>query len=309
MAQELIKILLYFDVFSYPLTRRELLIYAGLGGNQAGKASSMIDRLAGQGIIRWYGGFYFINHDRSVVRRRIKGNLLAEKRMRTALRYSRIIAMFPFVRGIFLSGSISKGFMSESDDVDYFIITAPGRLWLTRTLLTLFKKIFLFNSFRNFCLNYFVDSEHLYISEQNRFTATEIVFLVPVHNSPLYREILDANGWVKEFYPDFSRNGTYANDKIPVVRRLAERLFDILPAGRIDDILQRASVAYIRRKYGYLDDSEFGGRFTLLKHEMKYFPDRQQFRIMDEYSMRLKSFAENSGSSISAADRVTEPAL
>ena len=86
--------------------------------------------------------------------------------------------MFPFVRGVFLSGSISKGFMSESDDIDYFIITAPGRLWLTRTLLILFKKIFLFNSFRNFCLNYFIDSENLYIPEHNRYTATEIVFLI-----------------------------------------------------------------------------------------------------------------------------------
>ena len=87
MAEELIKTLLYFDVFSYPLTRRELIFYAGMGDNEAGKASRTIDRLAGHGIIRWYGGFYFINRDRSVVRRRIKGNLLAEKRMRTAVRY------------------------------------------------------------------------------------------------------------------------------------------------------------------------------------------------------------------------------
>ena len=309
MAQELIRILLYFDVFSYPLTRRELLIYSGLGGNEAVSASRTIDLLAGQGIIRWYGGFYFINRDRSVVRRRIKGNLLAEKRMRAASRYGRIISMFPFVRGVFLSGSISKGFMSESDDIDYFIITAPGRLWLTRTLLILFKKIFLFNSFKNFCLNYFVDSDHLYISEQNRYTATEIVFLVPVHNGRLYREILETNEWVKSYYPVFSRNGTAANDRIPFVRRLAERIFDILPAGRIDDILYRTSIAYIRRKYGYLDDASFGGRFTLLKHELKYFPNQQQFRIMEEFSRRIKGFSEDYSTMLTAADSVTEPAL
>ena len=79
---------------------------------------------------------------------------------------TKFISKFPYVRAILLSGSISKGYMDKDSDVDYFIITQPNRLWVTRLLLMLFKKIFLFNSRKVFCINYFVDSEKLEIEEK-----------------------------------------------------------------------------------------------------------------------------------------------
>ena len=57
-----------------------------------------------------------------------------------------LVSMFPFVRGIAISGSLSKGVMYKDGDIDYFIVTAPERLWICRTMLVLFKKLFLLNS-------------------------------------------------------------------------------------------------------------------------------------------------------------------
>ncbi len=146
--------------------------------------------------------------DEKYVHRRKKGNELAEKRLKTAKRVSGLISRFPFIRGILLSGSISKGFMEEDSDIDYFIITHPNRVWFSRLMLMLFKKLFFFNSKKIFCINYFVDSEKLEIEEKNIFTATEIVTLLPTYGKKIYDEFYEKNYWVKEFYPNYPKRET-----------------------------------------------------------------------------------------------------
>ncbi|MEZ5195381.1 MAG: hypothetical protein R2764_02960 [Bacteroidales bacterium] len=86
--------------------------------------------------------------------------------MLKAKRFSTFISNFPYVRGISLSGSLSKGYIGDDPDIDYFIITKENRLWLSCTMLIAFKKIFLFNSCKYFCVNYFIDTNNLEIEEK-----------------------------------------------------------------------------------------------------------------------------------------------
>src|SRR5690606_3777846 len=103
-----------------------------------------------------------------------RGNLMANKFSDIARKKAKLISQFPFVRGVMASGSLSKGYADEKSDIDFFIITIPNRLWIARTLLVLYKRIFLLNSHKFFCVNYFVDEKHLGIEEKNLFTATEL---------------------------------------------------------------------------------------------------------------------------------------
>ncbi len=93
--------------------------------------------------------------------------------------------------------------MDAASDIDYFIVTQPGRLWITRTLLILFKKIFLLNSKKYFCMNYFVDSQHLQIPDKNIFTAKELYSLIPTYNKEIHHRILLENGWARDYFPNF----------------------------------------------------------------------------------------------------------
>ena len=47
------------------------------------------------------------------ISRRIAGNKLAEKKINSAYKMTKFISKFPYVRGVMLSGSISKGYMEE----------------------------------------------------------------------------------------------------------------------------------------------------------------------------------------------------
>ena len=42
---------------------------------------------------------------------------------------------------------------------------------------------------KNFCINYFVDSENLEIQEKNIFTATELVTLLPTFGREMYENL------------------------------------------------------------------------------------------------------------------------
>ena len=211
--------------------------------------------------------------------------------MKTARRFSRLISWFPFVRCVFISGSLSKGFVAKKDDIDYFIVTEPERLWLVRSLLTIFKKVFLLNSYRNFCINYFVDSNHLFIKEHNRYTATEIAFLAPMFNSAMHQRLLDQNSWVKEYYQNLMVNNKYVcHNNEPTLKRLVEKLLSGQVTGRLDNYLYRRSRSWIRRQFSHMDDDTFTRNFRVLRHELKYLPNSHQFSIMDKYNERVNRY-------------------
>ncbi len=295
LARELTRCLLYFDVFSYPLLKQELFLYCGMQPGQEMQFEAALSHLTGNGMVHEHQGYLMNGTNAGIVNRRIKGNKRAANRMRTARRYARIISWFPFVRGVLLSGSIAKGYMNKSDDIDFFIVTEPKKLWIARTMLTLFKKIFLLNSYRNFCINYFVDSEHLSIKDRNRFTATETIFLLPVFGSEYYTGIININGWVNRYYPVFRQNTNICHDHSPMVKRWLEAIIDSWGGDRLEDALFTRSSAYIRNKFRGLSASMFDKCFTLKTFELKYLPRCQQSRIINRYLAKKLIFERRYG--------------
>jgi hypothetical protein len=277
MLTDVLKTILYFDVFSYPLKEEEIVLFSRENNNDLHTLSAL-NELHKQGIIKYKDGFYFIE-DSSKIERRKRGNILAEKRLKTAMRYSRIMSWFPYVKAIMLSGSISKGYMGVNDDIDYFIITQPGRLWIARTLLTLFKKIFLLNSYRNFCINYFTDADNLSVKERTRYAATEIVFLLPAFNLSMYRKILIDNPWVKSYYPEFEKKNNDCIENEIWLKKWIEKLLNNRLGDKLEDLLFSKSVKFIKRKFSKLDNQSFENSFSLKKMNCATFPMVRMFRL------------------------------
>ncbi len=284
IAEKILDTLAYFDVFSYPLTLDELLLYTDVRSSERTSIDITVKKLAKYRLGGQHKEYVYLGSCPSIVKRRIDGNLKANLRFRQARFYSMIISYFPFVRGVFLSGSIAKGFMTDNDDIDYFIITSPGRLWIVRSLLTLFKKIFLLNSHRNFCINYFVDEKSLYIREQNRFTATELAFLVPMYDMGVYELMISENQWVRCFYPFYMPGFTGPlRNNYPLVKRISEYFMKGSMFDKLDRYLQGISQKYIRRKFSHMDKDSFDQAFSIKPHELRFLPNRRQFQILKQF--------------------------
>jgi hypothetical protein len=288
----IVSTLAYFAVFDHPLTADEILELSPATEYTAFSVSLILNRLVSEGIVTEKNGFYFLGKDNQQVERRKQANIYAKKRMRAAWFHAGIIARFPFVRGVLISGSLSKGVMKRKDDIDFFIITEPGRLWVVRVLLTLFKRIFLLNSYRNFCLNYFIDTDHLSIPEKNIFTATEVGLILPMYNGELYTRFLESNAWYRSYYPHLQPLFSYRNMPERPVIGLIERLLKRPLGDSLDDFCMNLTRRFLARKYREMNRERFHSDLVVEKGVSKHHPNRQQFRILERYfeiSGRIRS--------------------
>ena len=86
----IIKTLLYFDIFKYPLTKNELQKFCHSAIISSEEFNVALDIVLDKKQVKYSRGFYFVNDDTSIVERRIEGNILAEKFNPVAKKYSNI---------------------------------------------------------------------------------------------------------------------------------------------------------------------------------------------------------------------------
>ena len=290
LAKSIIRTLAYYDIFSYPLTKEEIYICSNTNGDTKHSVFEELEVLVSSGIVYNNNKFYSINHNSHLIPKRIEGNKRAIKKMKTAKLYSRFISHFPYVRGVFLSGSISKGYMDEKADIDYFIITAPNRLWITRILLVFFKKMFLLNSYKFFCINYFISTAELEIEEKNIYTAIELATLIPIYGADVYNEFYGANQWIKNYVPNYPKrdvNNLPASKK-KIFQKVVESLLNNRLGDYVDDKIMKIFIRFDEKRYGELDEDIFRLAFKTRKNISKHHPNFFQKRVLESLRKKLE---------------------
>lgn len=298
LAQSLIRKLLYFDIFSHPLMAEEIFEYCDYQDVDSNKGLRVLEELKAQNLINNNSGFYFIGDDVTKVSRRMEANQLAGKRMYDARKYVAISANFPFVRAVFISGTLSKHVMKPDSDIDFFIITEPGKLWICRAFLTLYKKMILKNSHRNFCLNYFIDSNNLEIPDKNIFTATEIAFLLPMYNYTAYEQFILKNNWIYAEFPNFKLRQKQADIQPRSIKKVLELIFDNRVGKFLDNLCFSIILGFWKRKFSHLSEEKFELNFRSKKEVSKHHPNAFQEKVVSQYSKKIVEFEHLTGFSL-----------
>lgn len=287
---DILRVLAYFDIFQYPLTLTEIRSY--LHEVQTTTIfENNIKALVSEKRIFYSKGFYSLHDNHLLSHRRIEGNERARRLIPKATRIGRFLFLFPFVRGVLISGSLSKNFADEKADIDYFIITRANRLWISRTLLHIFKKFtFLTGHQHCFCMNYFVDEESLHITDQNIYTALEIATLVPVAGEPMIERFLLSNRWRARFFP--ACDPINLSDNKPrrqIFKILFEKAFSGGLADRLDTWLMKVTSRRWSRKSRVGKRNKNGYTMNLLtgKHFARSNPGSFQERVLNLYERKL----------------------
>jgi hypothetical protein len=204
IKQHTLKVLRYYDFFHYPLSSDEIYLnFPKLIDKSI--LCDALQQLTEEKIIYKFDTFYSLYDSYDLIDRRKKGNDLAEKKISKAYRIANFINRFPFVETVLVSGSLSKNYAEEGSDIDFFIITKPNKVWISRSILHLFKKLtFLVERQHDFCMNYFIDMDHLRLEEQNIYTAIELSTLKPYRKGdPILKKLLKNNNWIAVHLPNF----------------------------------------------------------------------------------------------------------
>ncbi len=304
--RSVLRTLLYFNIFDHPLTESEIFHLTQDHDIRENDIKIAINELTISGLIRYHDGYFFLNNKKECVARRRNGEVHAAQAMQKAARFSKLISKFPFVRAVALSGSLSKNYMDSKTDIDYFVITAPERMWVARTLLVLYKKVFLLNSHKYFCVNYFLSEDNLEVPDKNIFTATEVSFLIPTCNYKLYHRFKEANNWSMNFLPNFPLRSidNIIPDKKYLLKNFLEKMLSGTIGEKLDGIFFRQTIRFWKKKFKHFDDSTFDLRLRSRKNVSKHHPLGYQEKILNGYSESMTAFATANNISFHAEDTV-----
>ena len=297
---EIVRTLVYFNIFRHPLTKNEIERFScyRFSGDELNTA---LNFLVDNEIIYSSSNYFLLQKNHHVIQYRKLGNQRAENIMPIAKKYSNRIASFPFVRAVFISGSLSKGVMQKDSDLDYFIITAPNRLWICRTLLILYKKIFLLNSHKYFCLNYFITENNLSIPDKNLFTAIELLTLIPMYSANLYEEFLMENKWAFDYFPNAELNIkiTEPKNKKLFWKSAIENMFMGKFGSSIDTLCMNVTNSFWKKKYKKNPEIDFENSIRSNKDVSKYHPNFFQDKTLSLFEIGLQTFETTTGYKLS----------
>lgn len=293
--QNILKTLGYFDLFQYPLTKEEISLFHPVYILPAAIDSAMETLVSNRSVLR-LDEFYSLQNDLSLAQRRRKGNRLAAEQIKRAARVAKLLSGFPYVKGVAVSGSLSKNFADEKTDLDFFIITEANRLWIARTFMHLYKKLtFLTGRQHWFCMNYYVDEAEPEIREKNIFTAMETITLLPMQGKRSLDDFIASNSWVKEYFPvkKISTANT-AEIKPGFLRRQVEKIFDNSRGDKLDAWLMNLTGKRWQEKMEKHQLNSKGGDMGMIvgRHFSKPDPKNFQDKIVEKYQLKVQQLLQ-----------------
>jgi predicted nucleotidyltransferase len=299
VKESILRTLLYYDIFSHPLKPEEIFIFLPKNSVSKPDIIGLINNFSKEENNQFAqkDGYVYVKPNVHYVELRKNKEKHSRKMWRAARIMTHVIKRFPFVKAVFISGSLSKNSSEEISDVDYMVVTKSGRLWVSRTLLMLFKKLFLFNSYKYFCINYFITEDNLEIPFRNVFTATEVAYIKATFNTELMNRFVMTNSWIKEYFPNYKFLDPYlhsagfkVNNRKSIMQKLFELPFSSAAGEKLDNYLKDKTSDFWKKKYNKLNENDRSVLFRTKKNESTAHPGNMQKTILTKYADNLKKF-------------------
>ena len=231
LQRSILAAITYFDLFDYPLTSTEVWKYLWVTPSVEQKKHSVLEmptlfavideleKLEKDGRVASGNGFYFLPGREALIKTRNLRHVIAYRKWRKALRIIRFLRFLPHVRMIAVANTLAYDNADEGSDIDFFIVTAKGRVWTARFFVVLFLQIFGLRPTSKtrrdkICACFFVDEDHLDISslalpgEPDVYLYYWIATLWPVYNpervegQSIYEKFFETNTWVLKNVPN-----------------------------------------------------------------------------------------------------------
>ena len=291
LRNDILRTVAYFDLFEYPLTAGQIFSFLSRNSVTVDHVERSAQGLVAEQRLSGRDGFYYLPAvDPVITKKRVAREVHARKMLGTARLIARFIKLFPYIRGIFITGSLSKNVADASSDIDFMIITAPGRLWISRMMLTMFRKIFLLGYSKFFCTNYYVSEDNLVLDRRNLYTAVEVVTTKVIWNEDAFHSYQSANAWTSQFLPNISAPSD-AQLLVPrrrsVIQRAAEFLFELFPMDRLDARSMEYHRSHWSKAYGHVGEERFRSMFIIAPDISASWPEDRQVPVLTRYREKI----------------------
>ena len=213
LRQAIFETFVYADIFDYPLAAPEVVRYVTTPAS-AEEVLQILERSATDGQLVRGNEYFALPNREAIFSLRERREAIAREKWSATRRYVRWLALLPYVRMVGVTGTLAVNNVEAEDDIDVFIVTEPGRLWLCRALVIAVVRLTRLAG-DELCPNYFVSTNQLAFPDRSFFSAREIAQMVPLYGPNTYDHVRQMNRWVEEFLPQATDRPGPANHAGP----------------------------------------------------------------------------------------------
>jgi hypothetical protein len=278
---------LYGSVFDYPLTWDEVYRFLmAPGGSRAEVDLAVGDALARGDGLETDGLFLYPSGRSGSVTTRLRRGRYARQAWSRARFYARLIWTLPYVRMVAVTGALAMNNVEKGDDLDFLIVTEPGRLWMTRGMILLLARLARVRGDR-LCPNYIISMRGLRLEQRDLYTAHELVQMAPIHGRRVAERLWSENVWCQDFLPNaWWRGEEGTDDSLPRIliasKALGQILLDMPLGTLIERWEQRRKIAKLSR------EAPAHTRETLYTADVcKGHADCHGSRVMDQWAVQV----------------------
>jgi len=202
VVDKAVEAVVFFDLFDFPLSLWE--IYSEIGCQHSFRDLRLW--LNQDKRLEEKNGFFFLPGRSEILSIRQQRHNYARRKYKIALRFARLFSLFPWVKSVALANVMGYNNLRDGSDIDFFIITSAGRLWLSRLYCTGLAKLLgrrptATNKRDRLCLSFYLSRENM-----------DIRYLSLAGNDPYF------NRWHRHLILLYNKDDTFnqfleANDK------------------------------------------------------------------------------------------------
>ncbi len=293
MEKAILKTLIYYDIFNFPLKAWEIHKWLIGKTSTLKQTEKAINSLVKKQKIKTQKGYYFLSGRNGVVSKRLEREKVSKSHLQTARLISSIFKLIPWIKLVGISGSLSMMGSTKTDDIDLFIITSKNRIWVSRLLLIFLTSLTglrrtrrekILTAHGKLCINLILEESNLEQSKKNIYLAHEVLQMKLLwQKDSIYSDFLHTNSWAFKYLPNW-RSSIIEIQKSKV-RNQKYNLKSWSPV----DLLEKFSKNLQLKIMGNPDSNE-----RVENNALYFHPEDKGVKILEEYKKRLSKLISRS---------------
>ncbi len=298
--EAILQTVLYADIFDYPLTPAEIRHFLIATVATAEAVQVALENSAWlRSRLRITRGYVTVRGRQSIAAVREERGRSSAQLWPRARRWARLLGALPFVRMVAVTGALAVDNAPPGDDIDYLIVTEPGRVWLARALAVGVVRVArLFGV--GLCPNYVLARTALSEQRRNLYIAHDLAQMVPLVGHVIYAEMRAANTWAADFLPQALAPLRAEPELRPAGWLTALQAGgEWLLGGRLGDALEHWERDRKLRKFASAA-GQAGSAAELDAERVKGHFDDHGYPILQKFHERLERYRVGSGAALYA---------
>lgn len=257
--------------------------------------ASALEGLQQTGRVGQTAGFWYLSGRAELVAVRLERWAFSQRKWRRARRAAGALAWIPFVRSIAVCNTLALSNSKPESDIDVLVITVPGRLWLTRFLVTMALAVR--GLWRHgtkiadrICLSFFIseaalDFRPLLLQPRDPYFAHWVDQLVPLlDRGGVLERLRVANAWVREYLPNAF---TTPHSQLPTPSTW-QFWWERRLRGRLGDALERFARWLQRSKMRISPSAAASGAAVVTNDVLKFHEQDRRAEYRERFEQRLR---------------------